>query len=247
LRYLFGIFQRGRRATGDHGGGVLGAGILGEPDEQDHTPVLVGLSGDDIHALIAARLIFVLTRLCPFQPLAHAESAWQTHVSPRWAATRLSDIRFSDVAARVAELSARCGAVMVRRAHSILARILDNAVRDRMLTVNPARGVKLPRATKRRNVYLTAAQLHALATEAGDYGSLVLLLGTTGLRWGETAALTVIDVDFLRRKIDVHRNAVAVGARVILGTLKSGEARTVPLAGFVVDQLAATSAGQVLR
>jgi len=42
LRYLFGILQCWRRATGDHGRGVFGAGVLGEPDKEDHTPVLVG-------------------------------------------------------------------------------------------------------------------------------------------------------------------------------------------------------------
>ena len=42
----------------------------------------------------------------------------------------------------------------------------------------------------------------------------------------------------------LHRNAVAVGGRMIVGTLKSGEARTVPLAGFVVDELAATCVGK---
>ena len=86
--------------------------------------------------------------------------------------------------------------------------------------------------------------MHALAREAGRYGSLVLLLGTAGLRWGEAAALTVADVDFLRRRVNLHRNAVAVGGRVVVGTLKTGEARTVPMPGFVVDELAATCAGK---
>ena len=52
-------------------------------------------------------------------------------------------------------------------AYSVLARILDDAVKDRMLAANPARGVKLPKPAPRRNVYLTADQLHALADEAG--------------------------------------------------------------------------------
>jgi len=97
---------------------------------------------------------------------------------------------------------------------------------------------------KRQNVYLTGAQLHALARESGRYGSLVLLLGTAGLRWAEAAALRVSDIDFLRRRIELHRNAVTVGGRAVVGTLKSGKARTVPLAGFVVDELTATCVGK---
>jgi integrase len=94
------------------------------------------------------------------------------------------------------------------------------------------------------NVYLTAEQLHALAGESGRYGSLVLLLGTVGLRWGEAAALRVSDVDFLRRRIALHENAVAVGGRTHVGTLKSGRSRSVALPAFVVDELAATCTGK---
>jgi hypothetical protein len=35
------------------------------------------------------------------------ESAWRIHVAPRWESVRIADIRYSDVAAWVAELSAR--------------------------------------------------------------------------------------------------------------------------------------------
>jgi integrase len=125
----------------------------------------------------------------------------------------------------------------------VLAGVLDDAVSDRMLAANPARGVKLPLRAKRRNVYLTAEQLRALALESGRYGSLVLLLGTTGLRWGEAAALRVSDVNFLRRRIVLHENAVTVGRKVYVGTLKSGHHRTVALSGFVVDELARTCEG----
>jgi len=128
--------------------------------------------------------------------------------------------------------------------YSVLAGILDDAVRDRLLASNPARGVKLPRRSRRPNVYLSAEQLRRLAVESGRYGSLVLLLGTVGLRWGEAAALRVSDVDFLRRRVVLHENAVAVGARTHVGTLKSGRSRAVALPAFVVDELAVTCVGK---
>jgi integrase len=132
----------------------------------------------------------------------------------------------------------------VRTAHSILARILDDAVKDRMLAVNPARGVKLPKGAPRQNVYLTADQLQALADETGRYHSLVLLLGVGGLRWGEAAALRVSDVDFLHRRVGLHRNAVHVGSQFAVGSLKSNKNRTVVLPPFVIDALAATARGK---
>ena len=172
------------------------------------------------------------------------ESAWRCHVAPRWASTAIGDVRFSDVQAWIAELSPTRGAVIVQTAYSVFARILDDAVRDRMLSSNPARGVKLPKRSPRRNVYLTAEQLHALADEAGRYRSLVYLLGVGGLRWGEAAALRVSDIDFLRRRIELHRNAVTVGRQTYVGTLKSGKNRTVVLPTFVVDALAKTAQGK---
>jgi hypothetical protein len=105
------------------------------------------------------------------------DAAYRTHIAPRWGETRLVDARFSDVQAWVSELKTRRGTTVVRRAYRILSWILEDAVRDRMIPSNPARGVKLPAGTGRRHVYLTAAQLDMLATESGRYRSLVLLLG----------------------------------------------------------------------
>jgi integrase len=117
----------------------------------------------------------------------------------------------------------------VALAHSVLVRILDDAVKDRMMASNPARGVKLPKRPPRRNVYLTADQLDKLADESGRYRSLIFLLGVGGLRWGEAAALRVCDVDFLRRSVELHRNAVYVGPGMAVGSLKSNKSRTVVL------------------
>lgn len=176
-----------------------------------------------------------------FRPL---ESAWRRHVEPHWAHRRIADIRHSEVQAWIAALSARLGASTVGTVYSVLARVLDDAVRDRILASNPARGVKLPKRPPRHNVYLSVEQLHALAHESGRYRSLVYLLGVGGLRWGEAAGLRVADVDFLRRRVHLHRNAVMVGGQTVVGTLKSGQSRTVTLPAFVIDALAQTAKGK---
>jgi integrase len=172
------------------------------------------------------------------------ESGWRVHVAPRWSDVRIADVRFSDVQAWVSELSFTRGPSIVRTAYGVLTRILDDAVRDRMLPSNPARGVRLPPKAPRRHVYLTAHQLGMLANDAGRYKSLILLLGVGGLRWGEAAALRVGDIDFLRRRVELHRNAVMVCDRVVVGTLKSHKSRTVALPAFVIDALAVTAAGK---
>ena len=176
-----------------------------------------------------------------YRPL---ESAWRVHAAPRWSTARISEIRYTDVQGWIAELSTRLGASTIGTVYSVLARILDDAVRDRLLASNPARGVRLPRRPPRRNVYLNADQLERLAEESGRYHSLVLLLGVGGLRWGEAAALRARDVNFLRRRIELHRNAVQVGAAFAVGSLKSNTNRAVVLPGFVIDAIAETARGR---
>jgi integrase len=172
------------------------------------------------------------------------ESAWRVHVAPRWSHVAIGDVRFTDIQAWASKLGAQRSPSLTQRAHSILSGILADAVRDRQLAVNPAVGVKLPQRSKdRRRPYLTAEQLAMLADESGRYRALVLLLGVGGLRWGEAAALRVDDIDFLRRRVHLTRNAVTVGGtRVVMGTLKTHESRTVALPTFVIDELSAVAA-----
>jgi hypothetical protein len=110
------------------------------------------------------------------------ELSWGTHVAQRWGGVRICDVRFSEVQAWVSDMSARRGPQVVRIAYSVLAWVLDDAMRDRLIASNAARGVKLPKLPPRRNTYLTAAQLQRLADESGRYKSLVLALGIGGLR-----------------------------------------------------------------
>ncbi len=170
------------------------------------------------------------------------ESAWRVHVEPRWGTTRISDIRFSDVQAWVS--STRRSPVVVKLNHLVLRGILADAVKDRLLASNPAVGVKLPKQVRHENTYLTRDQLDLLAEESGRHRSLVLLLGAGGLRWSEAAALRVCDIDFFRRRITLHRNAVRVGREVVVGTLKSGKSRAVVLPQPVIDALAVTCEGK---
>lgn len=172
------------------------------------------------------------------------DSAWRNHVEPRWGETKISDVKFTDVQAWVTGLAGRLSASMVANTYSVLARILDDAVRDRLIPANHARGVRLPKRTKGKNVYLTADQLAQLADECGRYRSLILLLGTVGLRWGEASALRVSDIDFLRRRITLHENAVTIGSTTHVGSLKTGHQRTVPLSTFVAEALAKSCEGK---
>jgi integrase len=173
------------------------------------------------------------------------DSAWRNHVQPRWGGVPISKIRHTAVRDWVAELSGFRSASTVLRAHGILAGILDNAVADRLLGSNPARGLRnLPRRQARRHAYLTHPQAELLAEEAGEHGTLVRFLAYTGLRWGEATGLRVQDFDPLRRRVFITENAVAVGGQIITGTPKTHEARAVPVPAFLIEPLSRLCIGK---
>lgn len=185
------------------------------------------------------------------------EVAWRVHVEPRWGKVKLADIRHSAVQTWVADMGRQTsdsggtaikrasGPVTVIRAYNVLAGILDDTVRDRRLLSNPARGVKLPRKVKREHNYLTDEQVWDLARQSGpDKGVIVLVLAYCGLRWGELAGLHVADIDLLRRRIHLRRNAVNVGGQVEVGTPKTHERRTVPVPKFLIEPLSAACRGK---
>ena len=89
-------------------------------------------------------------------------------------------------------------------------------------------------------------QVLDLAVAAGRWRLLVLVLGYTGLRWGEATALRVCDIDLDRRRIDVRRAFSDVGGRVVLGTPKSHQSRTVPIPRFVAREIATAVNGKHL-
>jgi integrase len=171
-------------------------------------------------------------------------STWANHVEPKWKDSRLTAVRTTDAQAWVSELSTRRSASVTIRAFGVLAGILDDAVSDRLIARNPVRGVTLPRKPHGQQIFLTHAEVAGLAKAAGDHSTLVLLLAYTGLRWGEATELRVGDLDLLRKRITVTRNAVRSGGAVEVGTPKSGRGRTVPIPGLLVAELAKACEGK---
>ena len=178
------------------------------------------------------------------------EIAWRLRVAPRWGNVALGDIRPTAVQQWVSDLgrgtpdTKPVGASVVKRAHHVLSAILADAVSDNLIARNPAFGIKLPRITRKRPVYLTHQQVAALAAASGEYEGLVLLLAYTGLRWGEAIGLRVRDLDMLRRRATISENAVQVGADIFVGTPKAHKQRTVPLPEFLLPYLARQCEGR---
>lgn len=184
-----------------------------------------------------------------YRPL---EVAWRTRVQPRWGVMALGDIRPSEVQAWLAGLSEgtdgakAVGATVVIRTHQAFSAIMADAVRDRLIARNPCDGMRLPRKTRKRPVYLNHGQVEELAVAAGEHQTLVLLLAYTGLRWGEATGMRVRDLDLLRLRPRalITENAVQVGSTIHVGTTKGHKQRSVPLARFLVPHLARQCEGK---
>lgn len=170
---------------------------------------------------------------------APVETAWRLRVQPTWGRWALSDIRHSDVKDWVGKLSRQVGATVTIRTFGVLAGILDDAVHDKRISLNPARvgDIPLPRKKKRTHRYLSHEQVAALARASGSHGLLVLVLAYTGIRWAEATGLRVRHVDYERGRLRIEDNAVQVGNKVYLGTPKSHKSRAVPVPRFVLKQL----------
>jgi integrase len=157
----------------------------------------------------------------------------------------LAKVSHAEVAAWISDI--RLQPASVRYVHRVLFLILELAVRDGRLNRNPAAGVRLPRTTQTEKRFLSRAEVFQLADAAAEYPipevgaqyrAMILLLAFCGLRWGEAAGLKVGRLDLLRRRLVVAETLSEVAGHLVSGTPKTHQQRSVPVPGFLVDQLA---------
>lgn len=179
--------------------------------------------------------------------VAGYRSLLDTVVLPWWRDVPLKDVGFDGLQQWVTALSVNgstkkpgqgLSASRVIQAHQVVSQVLRYAVRAKHLPANPADGIELPRKPETEQRYLNHDQLHRLAVASGRFRTLVLVLGYTGLRIGEAAALQVGDVDLAARRIRVKRSVTHVtGQGLVVGPTKNHSARSVPLPKFLVPLL----------
>lgn len=130
----------------------------------------------------------------------------RNHIRPLLGGYRLDDITPLVVQAFVAQLSGRLSPKTVRNVHGLLHKLLESAVHARLIRANPASRTVLPRRVRREMRFLTEPEIgRLLAATPAHWRPLVLLLVSTGLRWGEAVGLRVCDVDVLAGRLTVLR------------------------------------------
>ncbi|MEU8259337.1 site-specific integrase [Micromonospora sp. NPDC048999] len=123
--------------------------------------------------------------------------------------------------------------------------ILRTAVQARLIAINPAEGVKLPRDRSREVKPVTLSREDffgkLLPVVPPRHRAIVCAAAGAGLRWGECAGLTWSSLDLNRAVLRVVQVAEETHGGVVLRPYPKTRAgvRTVPLPGFLVAELRA--------
>lgn len=164
----------------------------------------------------------------------------RNHVLPRLGGRPLSSVRRPDCRTFVAALAAQLAPATVTTVYAVLRMVMQTAVDDGLIAVNPCSRVPLPRIEHRVIEPLPPASVVALAAAMPPrYAVTVWLAAGAGLREGEALGLTVPRVDFLRRRLHVEEQLQGSNGRApALAPLKTrASRRVVPLDDVVLEAL----------
>jgi integrase len=186
----------------------------------------------------------------------------QTHVSPSSHSTygtmlkyarpslgniRLRKLRPDDIAHAYATMTQSgyrrrkggLAAKSVTLLHRVLRQALQQAVKWKLLTTNPADAVEPPRLEKMPVRVLNADATLALmeTTRATELFPIILLAAMTGMRRGELAALRWQAINFEAGQLAVTASVEQIGRASREKPPKSERARTVALPGLLVEEL----------
>lgn len=162
-----------------------------------------------------------------------------THLLPAFGNRKLTAITNNEIAQWVSRcVENGAGLVAIRQSHGVLRQIFNSAMLDGRLNRNPAVGVPLPRVKRVEKRALSPIELFKLAQSCDEYELLIKFAGTTGLRWGEIAALQCKDVSLLNRTVFVGKSfSDGLKGEKILGSTKTHQSRTVPIPRELCSQL----------
>lgn len=124
--------------------------------------------------------------------------------------------------------------------HGVLRSALEQAVKERLITSNPAEGCKLPKIEKKEIRVRLSEQIGAYLQEANRRGLLpaYYLELTSGLHRGELLALLWTDLDVENMTISVTKQVNRVNGQLKVSQPKTSNfIRTIPIPKQAVDLL----------
>src|SRR5687767_4883410 len=176
--------------------------------------------------------------------LADYSEVLKRYVRPKLGNTTLSQLQPLEIQELYSGMQVRgLSARTVRGTHVVLSSALKQAVRWRMLFVNPAQSVELPKRTRREMKALSASEATSFLEAAReDPHGLVFAFGlVTGVRPEEYLALQWKDIDLHQGTATVQRTLCwrrQKGGGWYFGEPKTSQSRrTVPLPASIVREL----------
>lgn len=127
----------------------------------------------------------------------------------------------------------------VHYAHAVLHAALEQAVRWRLMTSNPACGVEIPKPTRREMRVLKPAEARRFLEQAAKtkYGVLFALALTTGMRPSEYLALCWSDINWQLETVMVSRTLEKGCGWRFAATKRACSRRVVKLESWVASRL----------
>ena len=169
-------------------------------------------------------------------------TAWRLRIEPRFGATRVRRIKRSSVDEWVSEMIEEgLSRSIITESLGVLKRVLDRAVRDDVIAVNPCsdRGVKLPRKQQIDRPVLSPAEVERIASECRHHRDQVLIrfLVYSGARISEAFALQWSAVDLERRIVTIKEGATSNTGKLIVGPTKTYASRKISIPARLSTQL----------
>jgi len=169
------------------------------------------------------------------------EETLRSRIGPYWNSRAVGTITPSSLNEWSASiLDEGLSAERVRKLQMVVKQILDVAVTERAIAVNPfsvskVERPKLPKAKPKAFTPDEAKELMASMPE--HYRLMTEFLCLTGLRISEFVAIKIEDLDFKAQELKVLRSAVLLNGEMHEGTPKSGLGRRVPMTKDLADKL----------
>lgn len=151
------------------------------------------------------------------------------YIKPRIGRMKLKDVKDTHLQ-KIMNEQAGMSSSHAKKVRMVMQEMFKRARQSRLIAYDPAELLELPATTAGRRRSITEEERAAILEVAKSHraGLWVLTLLYTGMRPGETAALTWNDVDFDRNEIHVHA-AKESGSGAIKGPKTAAGVRDIPI------------------
>lgn len=167
-------------------------------------------------------------------------SLLRSRVLPEFGERAIGSIRPDEVRQWIASMDRNgLSPSRIRHAVRLLGKILKRAATDGYIAKVPTMDAELPRLPSAEISAFTVAEVERLAQATAEpFGTWVLVMAYSGMRFGEGAALRRKSCDLLRSRIHISESLSEGGGELHFGPTKTHQARTVPIPSSVRDALA---------